>query len=61
MNDPCLIQQDVRDNLPDHPPPNRINEIEDKTNANKFCLGTLPTSFRHRLQQLHRQRPVNAT
>ena len=36
---PGLIQQDVHDNLPDHPHPNRIDKIEDESIASIFCFG----------------------
>ena len=35
---PGLIQPKEHDNLPNHPPPNIINEIEDESIANVFCF-----------------------
>ena len=36
---PGLIQPEEYDNLPNHPPHNKINDIEDKSIANVFCFG----------------------
>ena len=36
---PGLIQPEEHDDLPNHPPPKIINEIEDKSIANIFCFG----------------------
>ena len=36
---PGIIQPGEHDNLPNHPPPNIINEIEDESIANVFCFG----------------------
>ena len=35
---PGLIQPEVHDNLPDHPIPNQINKMEDKSITNVFCI-----------------------
>jgi hypothetical protein len=38
---PDLIQPEEQDDLPNHWPPNIINEIEEKSIANTFCFGAL--------------------
>ena len=37
---PGLIQPEEHDNLPNHPPPNIINAIDNTSIANVFCFGT---------------------
>jgi hypothetical protein len=54
-NMPGLIHIDNEEYLPNHQTPNLIQDIEDKSIANIFCVG----AFADKTKQLHRQLPVH--